>query len=225
MISGEKPLVATAKVNRMWGHFFGYGFTRPIDDIGPHNAPSHPELLEFMSEKFVKSGYDVKKLIRWITYSDAYQLTSKTSDKNEIDNPSAGETPLFSHMYLKSMQAEQLYDSLIVATNAHQSGRSDWAKAEGQRQQWMDQFVVAFGTDENDESTTFNGTIPQALMLMNGALTRKRGQRQSGKLPEESACQSARQRHCENHQALSGDTGPQAFQERNRCSVENFSSQ
>lgn len=171
MIAGERPLVATAKVNRMWGHFFGYGFTRPIDDMGPHNSASHPELLEFLADRFVKSGYDIKKLIRWITYSDAYQLTSSANDKNEIDNPSAGETPLFSHMYLKSMQAEQLYDSLIVATSAHKSGRSDWSKAERQRQQWMQQFVVAFDTDENDESTTFNGTIPQALMLMNGALT------------------------------------------------------
>lgn len=171
MIAGERPLVATAKVNRMWGHFFGYGFTRPIDDMGPHNSPSHPELLEFLTDQFVKSGYNIKKLIRWITYSDAYQLTSSTIDDNKIDNPSAGETPLFSHMYLKSMQAEQLYDSLIVATSAHKAGRSDWSKAERQREQWMQQFIVAFDTDENDESTTFNGTITQALMLMNGALT------------------------------------------------------
>lgn len=171
MISGEKPLIATAKVNRMWGHFFGYGFTRPIDDMGPHNAASHPELLDYLANQFVKSGYDLKKLIRWITYSEAYRLTSRTTDKNKIDNPAAGETPLFSHMYLKSMQAEQLYDSLIVATSAHRAGRSDWSQAERQRQQWMQQFVIAFDTDENDETTTFNGTIPQALMLMNGALT------------------------------------------------------
>ena len=35
-----------AIVNRMWAHFLGYGFTKPIDDIGPHNPPSHPELLD-----------------------------------------------------------------------------------------------------------------------------------------------------------------------------------
>ena len=66
-------------------------------------------------------------------------------------------------MYVKSLEAEQLYDSLIVATNAHQSGRANRTEAEKQRQQWLAQFVIAFGTDENDEATTFNGTIPQAL--------------------------------------------------------------
>lgn len=171
MIEGDKPWVARAMVNRMWGHFFGYGFTRPVDDMGPHKAPSHPELLERLTEEFVESRYDVKQLIRWITHSEAYHLTSQFGPGNEIDNPPAGEMPLFSHMYVKQMSAEQLYDSLIVATEAHKSGRSGWEEAEQQRQQWMQQFIIAFGTDENDEATTFNGTIPQALMMMNGSLT------------------------------------------------------
>ena len=123
-------------------------------------------------------------MIRWIANSEAYNLTSRYSDKmkpkedkpaetepvNAIDNPAAGETPLFSHMYVKSMEAEQLYDSLIIATDAHKTGRSNWDSAQRQRDQWMQQFVIAFGTDENDETTTFNGTIPQALMMMDGPL-------------------------------------------------------
>lgn len=170
MTEGEQPLIARAMVNRMWGHFFGYGFTKPIDDMGPHNPPTHPELLDRLTVEFVKSGYDVRQLIRWIANTEAYNLTSRTGRKNEIDNPSAGEPPLFSHMYVKSLEAEQLFDSLIIATGAHQSGRSSWEDAEQQRQQWLRQFVIAFGTDEGDEATTFNGTIPQALMMMNGEL-------------------------------------------------------
>lgn len=170
VISGERPLVADAMVNRMWGHFFGYGFTKPVDDMGPHNAPSHPAILEKMSTEFVKAGYDMKQLIRWICNSEAYNLTSKFGTKNTHDNPAGGETQLFSHLYTKSMNAEQLYDSLIVATNAHKSGSSGWEQAERQRQTWLQQFVVAFGTDENDEATSFDGTIPQALMMMNGDL-------------------------------------------------------
>ncbi|VAX41825.1 hypothetical protein MNBD_PLANCTO02-575 [hydrothermal vent metagenome] len=170
MTSGGEPWVARAMVNRMWGHFMGYGFTKPVDDMGPHNPASHPELLERLTNEFVASKYDVKQLIRWICNSDAYSLSSRFGKSNKIDNPAAGETPLFSHMYVKSMQAEQLYDSLIIATNAHKSGRSNWSDAERQRQRWMQQFIVAFDTDENDEATTFNGTIPQALMMMNGEL-------------------------------------------------------
>ncbi|MGH7200352.1 MAG: DUF1549 domain-containing protein [Planctomycetaceae bacterium] len=174
------PLVATAIVNRMWGHFLGYGFTRPVDDMGPHNPPSHPVLLEELSQAFVESGYDLKQLVRWITSSEAYHLTSRFGKDNTIDNPAAGETPLFSKVYVKNMTAEQLYDSLIIATQAHKSGRSSWDEAERQRQEWLQQFVIAFDTDENDEATTFNGTIPQALMMMNGELVQNATSGQPG---------------------------------------------
>ena len=171
--SGETPLIAKAFANRLWGHFFGYGITRPVDDMGPHNAPSHPEVLDRLSAEFAKSEYDVKQLIRWITGTEAYGLTSQFNDDNRVDDPAAGEVPLFSHMYVKSMQAEQLYDSLIVASSAHKSGKGGWEAQEQQRNRWMQQFVVAFDNDENDEATTFNGTIPQALMMMNSELIEK----------------------------------------------------
>lgn len=170
---GEPAQLAQAMVNRTWSHFFGYGFTRPVDDMGPHNPASHPELLKRLAREFVAANYDVKQLVRWIVSTEAYQLSSQYSEKNRIDDPAAGEMPLFSHMYLKSMQAEQLYDSLIVASNAHQSGNGSWSAQEEQRRRWMQQFVVAFDNDENDESTTFNGTIPQALMMMNSELIDK----------------------------------------------------
>jgi hypothetical protein len=170
MTNGDPPLIAEAMVNRVWGRFFGYGFTRPLDDMGPHNPPSHPELIDRLSREFVAGGYDLKQLIRWIANSEAYHLTSRFGKSNESDNPAAGEMPLFSRVYVKSMEAEQLYDSLIIATNAHKSGRSNWSEAEARRQEWLQQFVIAFDTDEADETTTFNGTIPQALMMMNGPL-------------------------------------------------------
>lgn len=166
-----KPYMANTQVNRMWGHFFGFGFTRPIDDMGPHNPPSHPELLEFLAKQFKQAGYDNKRLIRWIVASEAYQLTSRFGGENAIDSPTAGNTPLFSRMYLKNFTAEQLYDSLIIATEAHKANRN-YEQADAQRRQWLGQFIRTFATDENDESTTFNGTIPQALVLMNGSLTK-----------------------------------------------------
>ena len=171
--SKATSLVASAMVNRLWAHFFGHGFTRPIDDMGPHNAASHPEVLERLTREFEASGYDVRQLIRWITSTEAYSLSSRFGDSNSIDDPAAGEMPLFSHLYLKSMQAEQLYDSLIVATRANESGQTGWEAQETQRRTWMQQFIVAFDNDENSEATTFNGTIPQALMLMNSELTEK----------------------------------------------------
>jgi hypothetical protein len=163
--------MAQAQVNRMWAHFFGVGFTKPVDDMGPHNPASHPELLDFLAKEFTEAGFDNKRLIRWITGSDAYQLTSRFGAGNTRDDPNAGNTPLFSRMYVKHFTAEQLYDSLIVATDAHKAKRNADA-AEKQRREWLGQFIRTFGTDENDEATVFNGTIPQALVLMNGELIR-----------------------------------------------------
>lgn len=170
MLDPKKPYIAETQVNRMWAHFFGFAFTKPVDDMGPHNTPSHPELLAYLAKQFQEAGYDNKRLIRWITGSEAYNLTSRSIEDNEYDNPSAGNLPLFTKMYLKQFRAAQLYDSLIIATAADQANRNA-QQAEAQRQTWLRQFVQTFGTDENDESSSFNGTIPQALLLMNGQLT------------------------------------------------------
>jgi hypothetical protein len=68
---------------------------------------------------------------------------------------------------------EQLYDSFLVATKAHQKGTTDWAAAETRRQDWLKEFIVAFQTEENDEANTFDGTVTQALTLMNGPMMEK----------------------------------------------------
>lgn len=172
MTSGDKPQIALAMVNRLWCHFFGYGFTRPIDDIGPHNPATHPALMDRLAVEFVNSGYDQKQLMRWLANSNAYQLTSKLTKKNQQDNPAVGEMAQFSRVYVKPMTAEQLYDSLIIATNAHKSGRSGWEQSEKTRQEWLQQFVRTFGNDEGEEANSFDGSIPQALMMMNGDLVR-----------------------------------------------------
>ena len=173
MTYGEQPQLAAAFVNRMWEHFFGIGFTRGVDDMGPHQPASHPELLAALSEQFVRSGYDIKQLVRWICRSEPYQLSSRFSDSNQNDEPSQGELPAFSRMYVKSMTAEQTYDSFLTATKAHQVGAVDWTRAEQNRQQWLGQFVVTFNTDENDETMAFDGSIGNALSLMNGPLIEK----------------------------------------------------
>jgi Protein of unknown function (DUF1549)/Protein of unknown function (DUF1553) len=165
--------VEKAMVNRTWAHFLGYGMTRPIDDLGPHNPPSHPELLDYLSAKFRESGYDVRKLIRWVALSRPYSLSSRQPKNGETaDNPDGGKPPLFSRYYLSPMSAEELYESLLVATRAGESA-GDFETLEQRKNQWLQQFAQAFGTDEGDEVTSFAGTIPQVLMMFNGELIRE----------------------------------------------------
>jgi hypothetical protein len=164
----KSEMLPKAFVNRMWAHFMGYGFTKPIDDMGPHNVPTHPELLDGLAKAFRERSFDAKELIRWIVLSEPYGLSSKMSGKNKMDDPSLGEKPMFSHFYLRQMRAEELYQSLLTATGAQNTLSAE--EQEKQKREWLSQFVIAFGTDDNEETTTFNGTIPQTLMMMNGEL-------------------------------------------------------
>jgi hypothetical protein len=166
-------------VNRMWAHFLGYGFTKPIDDLGPHNPPSHPLLLESLGQEFRNNGYNLKELIRWITLSQPYSLSSELNASNAMDDPQLGEMPKFSHFYLRQMRAEELYESLLVATQAHKT-QGSYEEQEQAKAEWLRQFVIAFGTDEGDEATTFNGSIPQALMMFNGDLIKQATSTQRG---------------------------------------------
>ncbi|MCC7336055.1 MAG: DUF1549 domain-containing protein [Pirellulaceae bacterium] len=157
-------------VNRLWAHFMGYGFTKPMDDLGPHTAVSHPQLLDQLGQALRDSSYDMRALMAWITLSKPYQLSSKVGPNNMSDDPALGAVPQFSHFYLRQMSAEQLYHSL-VQVGGQSKGTLEQQQAE--RDSWLEQFVVAFGTDEGDEATTFNGSIPQALMMFNGDLIQR----------------------------------------------------
>lgn len=166
------PYFEKAAVNRMWGHFMGYGFTTPVDDLGPHNPPSHPELLNYLGHEFRRSGFDMRRLMSWIVMSRPYALSSQFNATNRLDDPLLGESPKFSRFYLRQMTAEQLYESLLTATEADQA-QGSYEEQEARKNRWLQQFSQAFGTDEGDETTTFNGTIPQVLMMFNGDLIRQ----------------------------------------------------
>ncbi|MBS0202924.1 MAG: DUF1549 domain-containing protein [Planctomycetes bacterium] len=173
MTEGDQPQLAAAFVNRLWEHLFGRGFTANADDLGPHSPASHPEMMNMLARQFVRSGYDTKQLIRWICASEPYQLTSRFGTDNRDDDPVEGQIPAFSRMYVKSMSPEQVYDSFLIATRAHQAGGVDWEMAEEFRQRWLSQFVVDYNTDENEEAMSLDGNLVQALTLMNGKLVDK----------------------------------------------------
>jgi hypothetical protein len=163
--------VARAMVNRTWAMFFGYGFTNPIDDLGPHNPPSNPELLETLTVAFAGSGYDLQRLMRWIAVSEAFSLSSLPPDSPDslVDDPEEGGVPLFSHIYPRPMGPEQVYESVRTAIHSV-SGRPLENSAGGDhRRQWVEQFVRAHGTDDNSETLLFESNVAQAMLLMNGA--------------------------------------------------------
>ncbi len=154
---------AKAFINRMWFHFFGHGMNSPgaFDDLSGENQITHPELLEYLAKEFRAYGHNPRELIRWICNSEAYNLSSVANSTND----KADAEPFFSRMLLKSMSPEQLFQSLMVATNMDVTMTN--AERKQAEKDWMKKLVVNFGDDEGNEAT-FNGTVVQALILMNG---------------------------------------------------------
>jgi hypothetical protein len=168
-----------AIVNRAWSHFLGYGFTRPVDDMGPHNPPTHPEVLERLSRQFVAHNYNLQKLYRWIVLSEPYSLSSRVKsgpgkagagNGNLVDDPDTGTAPLFSRFYLRQMRPEELFESLRVMTHADGMVAEDVTAIERRKSKWMQQFTISYETDDVDETTTYNGSVALTLDMWNGEL-------------------------------------------------------
>ncbi|MCA9084450.1 MAG: DUF1553 domain-containing protein [Planctomycetaceae bacterium] len=168
LAADSRHRVARAMVNRTWARFFGYGFTNPVDDLGPHAVVSHPELLELLTEAFVKTGYDSRRLMLWIAHCDAWQKTSEVTTANASDEPEIGQVPQFSRVYVRRMTPEQVYESIRVAIRSvADQPVDDSAVASDHRRAWVCQFAHSYDTDENDEAIDFDGTLAQAMVMMN----------------------------------------------------------
>ncbi len=142
--------LALAFVNRVWAQLHGRGVVHPVDDFGDHNPPAIDGLLETLADAFRDHGYDVRELLCWIAATRTYQASSLTNRSNALDST------FFSHMPLRPMSPEQLFASVQTAT-----GTSD----DRPRRDFLETFASA----ETERTGKYAGTIPQALLLMNGS--------------------------------------------------------
>jgi hypothetical protein len=115
--SKENPFFARAFVNRVWAAYFHRGLVEPADDINLANPPVNAELMDYLADGFVASGYDMKKLHRTILNSATYQRSWKPNATNELDEKN------FSRFVLRRLPAEVLLDALTVATAASERQR------------------------------------------------------------------------------------------------------
>ncbi|MCA9096315.1 MAG: DUF1553 domain-containing protein, partial [Planctomycetaceae bacterium] len=116
--SPSNPLTARVMVNRIWHHLFGTGLVKTVDDFGHvGEKPTHPELLDYLAARFVEEGWSIKRMIREIVLSRAFQLENRPSEKSSESDPY---NRLLAHYPARRMEAEAIRD-LILAT----SGRLD----------------------------------------------------------------------------------------------------
>ncbi len=110
--SPENRYFAPSFVNRMWGYLLGTGIIEPLDDIRAGNPPTNPELLNHLSQEFIASGFDTRKLVRLICKSRAYQLALTTTQWNVDD------TINYSHARARRLPAETLMDAVYSVTGS-----------------------------------------------------------------------------------------------------------
>jgi hypothetical protein len=108
--SKENPYFAKSYVNRVWSYLLGVGLIEPIDDIRAGNPPTNPALLDRLTAEFIKSGFNVRELIKTICKSRTYQHTVATNAWNKDDDVN------YSHALARRLPAEVLYDSIYQAT-------------------------------------------------------------------------------------------------------------
>ena len=108
----DHPLTSRVMVNRIWKYHFGHGIVKSLGNFGRSGIkPSHPELLDWLSIKFIQSGWDIKSLHYLMMTSNTYKQASKVSPDMERMDP---ENILFSRMPLRRMDAEELRDTLFL---------------------------------------------------------------------------------------------------------------
>jgi hypothetical protein len=164
MTDPTNPYFAKATVNRVWSYFTGAGIVDPIDWFSVNTRPTHPALLDWLAEDFVAHGYDLRYLVRSILSTEMYQRSAKTTEGNKND------TQYLSHARIRPLTAEQLFYSLLEATNIESRKRRRNENVEAMKRDYLRRFRFVFGNDEMEEDEINKATISQALMLLNGTI-------------------------------------------------------
>ncbi|MBM3824833.1 MAG: DUF1553 domain-containing protein [Verrucomicrobia bacterium] len=114
LTSGTHPLTARAFVNRVWLHHFGRGLVATPNDFGLNgDRPSHPELLDWLADEFVRHGWDQKRLHRLILLSTAYQQQSRRTPRLDAIDP---QNELVGRMNVRRMEAEAIRDAVLAVS-------------------------------------------------------------------------------------------------------------
>lgn len=198
MAARDNPFLARAAVNRVWSQLFGRGLVEPVDDFGPQNPPSHPEVLDALADDFVSTGFDLRELYRTLARTRVYHLSSMTASSPESGDAAAVRgaaadvaAELFARMEPKPLSADQLYDSLSmlrprgVATGAAMSpdganvplNGGNGPLSDPQRIDFLLRFPPLGGARAD-----YSAGIPQTLTLLNGRFLAESTKAQRGGL-------------------------------------------
>jgi hypothetical protein len=130
VLGPAKHLTARVFVNRVWQHHFGAGLVNTPNDFGTRGSPpTHPELLDYLANRFIASGWSVKQLHRLILLSEAYQRRTATSEHavslptlaiaGALSGHAGGGDPantLLAHFPRRRLSAEEIRDAILAVS-------------------------------------------------------------------------------------------------------------
>ncbi len=164
----DNPYFGRHIANLVWAQYMGRGIVEPVDDVRISNPASNPELLDALASKLVEYKYDLRRLVRDVCNSRAYQLTTRPNDSNALDDRN------FAKATVRRMRAEVMLDCINQVTDTKDkfrglpAGARSVQVADGLTTNY---FLTTFGraTRENICSREEVGpTLSQALHMING---------------------------------------------------------
>lgn len=184
MASKANPFFAKALVNRYWKHFLQRGLVEPEDDIRDTNPATNPELLAALEKHFIDSSFDLKSLVRVITQSNAYQLSSTPNQYNIADRQN------YSRYYPRRLQAEMLLDAIDAVTESQTdfpnlpSGTRAIALPDNSYNR-ASPFLKVFGRPESESvcecERVQSSSLAQSLHLINAGDVKAKLNQQNGR--------------------------------------------
>ena len=222
----EHPLTARVIVNRIWQQHFGRGLVATPDNFGRQGSrPSHPRLLDWLAEEFVREGWSLKKLHRQLMLTESYQLSSSRATESSI---AADPLNIYVTRFVRRrLDAESIRDSLLAVsgqldrTQGKAHSIAPWYKSRfslnkpfhaeppsNQRSVYLltqrlfrHSFLGLFDGPDRNSSTSIrsSSSVPsQALFLMNSELVREQSRMLASRLVSEADSDDARiSRLCE----------------------------
>lgn len=178
--SKDDPWFAGAFVNRIWGSLMGQAFYQPIDDMGPQKEAVTPEVLARIAGSFRGSDYDIKRLFRDIMNSETYQRQMRPGESSEDHLLFAANSPI-------RMSSAALWQTLVgtlgdMANPARAMGMMKGAPPFARFGGLEFLFKQEFGFDPSTKGEEVEGSVSQALLLMNNPIINQKIQAKGNNL-------------------------------------------
>lgn len=163
----ENRSFARATVNRAWALLLGRPLVEPVDDLTGVEQP--PRILTLLADDFTAHGYDLQRLFRVITATEAFQLESAADPE-----PTEAHDRAWAVFPLTRLRPEQVAGALVQSSSVATIDAQSHLLTRFLRYVNERDFVQRYGDVGDEEFTARSGTIPQRLLLMNGELVRER---------------------------------------------------